>query len=159
MVIEPSLFSQQPSGGRTCVIFLPRPDIPHGSGLTVHQTGQPTMSTLQCLHTELLPLNPSRSSTISSSSCKLVPGSLHSPVFASPALKLRETACAQQIRQKNNAVFTIQLGDGLSSCDVSSAVLEVSGKSMAITAIAHREFASLLFPCRWQTRMPCQNNT
>ncbi len=159
MVIEPSLFSQQPSGARTCVIFLPRPDILHGSGLTRHQTGQPSVSTLQRLYTEFFTLNPSRSSTISSSSCKLVPVTLHSPVFASPALKLRETACRQQISQKNNAVFTIQLGDGLLSCDVSSAVLEVSGKSMAINSIARRGFASLLFPCHWQTRHPCQNNT
>ncbi len=159
MVIEPSLFSQQPSGAQTCVISLPRPDILHGSGLTRPQTGQPTMSTLQCLYTEFFTANPSRSSTISSSSCKLVPVIIHSPVFASPALKLRETACRPQIRQKNNAVFTIQLGDGLFNCDVSSAVLEVSGKSMAINCVAHREFASLLFPCRWQTRHACQNNT
>ena len=82
MVIEPSLFSQQPSGAQ---------NVCHIPSSTGHSSWQrPNSSTRlvspRCPHSSACtrnssPLNPSRSSTISSSSCKLVPVITSQPGF------------------------------------------------------------------------------
>ena len=147
MVIEPSL-SQQLLARRTCVIFLPRPEILHGSGLT----SSTKLVSPRCPHSSACTRTLHRLTLRAPAPSPVAAAKLRRQIttarfFVSPALKLRGNGVPPSKSVRKQCRLLQSSWAMASSPDVKrSAVLEVSGKSMVQTAIARRGFVSLLFP-------------